>query len=165
MFFMVALLYNADEHFVEYSLSNGSFVFPKATRFAPEGLPAAPATLRPPAMQLHLSPRHVRLTAAIHQHAAEKILHLEEYAQDIVAAHVVLIHDESAKPADRYTVKVHLAIAGPDIHAEQSAEDLYAALDLVTDKLARQLRKRKTRLTDKRRSTLQREVRRRKSGS
>ncbi len=116
-------------------------------------------------MQLHLSPRNVRLTAAIHQHAAEKILHLEEYAPDLVAAHIVLIHDEAAKPGDRFTVKVHLAIAGPDIHAEQSAEGLIAALDLVTDKLARQLRKRKTRLTDKRRSKTQREVRRRKTGT
>lgn len=112
-------------------------------------------------MQIHLSPRNVRLTAAIHQHAAEKILHLEDLAADIVAAHVVLLHDEAKKPESRYTVKVHLAVSGPDIHAEQHAEDLYAALDLVTDKLARQLRKRKTRLTDKRRSKTQALMRRR----
>ena len=113
-------------------------------------------------MQIHLSPRHLRLTAGIHQHAAAKISHLEEIADDIVAAHIVLIHDETAKPDDRHTVKVHLAVPGPDIHAEESHADLYAALDLVTDKLARQLRKRKTRLTDKRRSTTGKIVRRRK---
>jgi putative sigma-54 modulation protein len=113
-------------------------------------------------MQIHLSPRHLRLTAAIHQYAASKVLHLEELASDIVAAHVVLIHDENAKPADRYAVKVHLAIPGPDIHAEEAHADLYAALDLVTDKLARQLRKRKTRLTDKKRSKTAKIVRGRK---
>ncbi len=113
-------------------------------------------------MQIHLSPRHLRLTAAIHQHAAGKVLHLEELTDDIVAAHIVLIHDEAAKPADRHTVKVHLAIPGPDIHAEESHADLYAALDLVIDKLARQLRKRKTRLTDKNRSKTAKIVRRRK---
>jgi putative sigma-54 modulation protein len=113
-------------------------------------------------MQIHLSPRHLRLTAAIHQHTASKVLHLEELTDDIVAAHVVLIHDEAAKPSDRHTVKVHLAIPGPDIHAEESHFDLYAALDLVMDKLARQLRKRKTRLTDKRRSITGKLVRRRK---
>lgn len=102
-------------------------------------------------MQIHLSPRHLRLTAAIHQHAASRILHLEDLADDIIAAHVVLVHDENAKPTDRYSVKVHLAIPGPDIHAEETHADLYAALDLVMDKLSRQLRKRKTRLTDKRR--------------
>jgi putative sigma-54 modulation protein len=111
-------------------------------------------------MQIHLSPRNVRLTAAIHQFVAEKVLQLEDLAH-ILAAHVVLVHDEAAKPAARFAVKVHLAVSGPDIHAEQYAEDLYAALDLVADKLARQLRKRKTRLTDKRRSKTQALTRRR----
>ncbi len=86
-------------------------------------------------------------------------MHLEAFADDIIAAHVVLVHDETARPADRYSVKVHLAIPGPDIHAEESHADLYAALDLVTDKLTRQLRKRKTRLTDKSRSKTGRVVR------
>jgi putative sigma-54 modulation protein len=111
-------------------------------------------------MQIHLSPRNVRLTAAIHQFVAEKVLQLEGLAH-ILAAHVVLVHDEAAKPDARFSVKVHLAVSGPDIHAEQHAADLYAALDLVTDKLARQLRKRKTRLTDKRRSKTQALTRRR----
>lgn len=112
-------------------------------------------------MQIHLSPRNVRLTAAIHQYVAEKVSHLEDQTSDILAAHVVLVHDETSKPNARYCVKVHLAVSGPDIHAEQPAEDLYAALDLVVDKLARQLRKRKTRLTDKRRSKTQALTRRR----
>lgn len=116
-------------------------------------------------MQIHLSPRHLRLTAAIHRHTADKVLQLEELTDQIVAAHVVLIHDENGRPDDRFTVKVHLAIPGPDIHAEESAADLYAAIDLVMDKLARQLRKRKTRLTDKRRSKVQKAVRRRRTGA
>ena len=74
----------------------------------------------------------------------------------IIAAHLVLIHDEAAKPQDRFSVKAHVAVPGPDVHAEESAETLHAAIDLVGDKLARQLRKRKTKLTDKRRSTVQR---------
>ena len=110
-------------------------------------------------MQIHISPRHLRLTAAIHQHAAEKIEHLEQFAEEIIAAHVVLVHDEAAKPEDRYSAKVHLAVPGPDIHAEESNADLYTALDLVTAKLARQLRKRKTRRTDKSRAKTARSVR------
>lgn len=116
-------------------------------------------------MQIHLSPRHLRLTGAIHQHTATKILHLEELTDEIVAAHVVLLQDEGAKPSHRFTVKVHLAIPGPDIHAEESDADLYAALDLVTDKLARQLRKRKTKRTDKTRSKVQKAVRRARTGA
>ncbi len=116
-------------------------------------------------MQIHLSPRHVRLTAAIHRHVAAKVEHLEEYTSEIVAAHIVLIHDETARPKDAYTVKVHLAIPGPDINAEASSMELYAAVDDVLDKVTRQLRKRKTRRTDKVRSKVQKEVRRKKTGT
>jgi len=98
-------------------------------------------------MQIHVSPRHLTLTAAIHGYVAEKVEHLETLASEILAAHVVLLHEESK--AKGYTVKVHLAVPGPDIHAEDKESDLYAAIDKVVDKLARQLRKRKTRLTDK----------------
>ena len=73
-------------------------------------------------MQLHLSPRNLRLTAAIHQHAAEKILHLEAIADDIIAAHVVLVDDASVNPKKQFTVKAHLAVPGPDVYAEESGE-------------------------------------------
>ena len=95
-------------------------------------------------MQIHLSPRHLVLTGAIHSYVAEKVSHLETIASEILGAHVVLLHDETKKK--NYTVKVHLGLPGPDIHAEDSESDLYAAIDKVVDKLARQLRKRKTRI-------------------
>ncbi len=100
-------------------------------------------------MQIHLSPRNLRLTAAIHQHAAAKIEHLEDIADDIIAAHVVLMNDETANP--KFTVKAHLAVPGPDVHAEKSGDDLYLLLDAVADRLARHLRKRRTAFVDKRR--------------
>ena len=110
-------------------------------------------------MQIHLSPRNVRLTGAIHAYVAEKIMRLEDIASEILAAHVVLVHDEQAEAGSNYCVKVHLAIAGPDIHASDVDADLYAAIDKISDKLARQLRKRKTRLVDKRRKSTPKESR------
>jgi putative sigma-54 modulation protein len=115
-------------------------------------------------MQIHLSPRHLRLTAAIHQRTAEKIESLEGLTDEIVAAHVVLVHSDAAKANDRYSVKVHLALPGPDVFGEACADDLYVALDLVTDQMARQLRKRKTRLKDKGRSKAQKAERARRTG-
>jgi putative sigma-54 modulation protein len=96
-------------------------------------------------MQIHLSPRHLTLTAAIHAYVAEKVSHLEHISANIIGAHVVLMHDETK--TKKNVVKVHLGVAGSDIHAEAAHDDLYAAIDAVTDKLARQLRKRKTKLT------------------
>ena len=113
-------------------------------------------------MHIHLSPRHLTLTAAIHSYVAEKISHLESITENILAAHVVLLKDE-AKGHKHYT-KVHLAMPGPDIHAEASDDDLYAAIDKVSDKLARQLRKRKTRLSSRRKHVAQQNSESRKRG-
>lgn len=82
------------------------------------------------------------MTAAIHSYVASKFEHLESITEQIIAAHVVLMQDDTK--VKRYVVKVHLAVPGPDIHAEDSNADLYASIDNVCDKLARQIRKRKT---------------------
>lgn len=113
-------------------------------------------------MQIHLSPRHLKLTSAIHAHVFAKVGHLEELSEELLAVHVVLFHDERRNPKKSYTVKMHIAMPGPDLHAEDSQPDLYTAIDMVMDKVAQQLRKRKTRLKDKSRRTLQRAAERKK---
>lgn len=93
-------------------------------------------------MQIHLSPRHMTLTAAIHSYVCEKVEHLESMTPAIIAAHIVLLHDETKKK--RYVVKIHLALPGPDVHAQDAEDNLYAAIDLTVGKLSQQLRKYKT---------------------
>jgi putative sigma-54 modulation protein len=100
-------------------------------------------------MQIHISPRHLTLTAAIHGHVAYKVGHLEDLTDSIIGAHVVLFHDERKNPKKSYVVKVHLAVPGPDIHAEDAEADLYTAIDKVVHKLAAQLRKRKAQVKEK----------------
>jgi len=96
-------------------------------------------------MQIHLSPRHLTLTGAIHTYVANKLSHFDHQTDRVIGAHVVLMHDES-KTKNNYVVKVHLALPGKDIHAEDRENDLYAAIDLVMNKVSQQLRKRKTKL-------------------
>jgi putative sigma-54 modulation protein len=114
-------------------------------------------------MHVHLSPRHLVLTGAIHTYVANKISHLENQTDQIIAAHIVLMHDET-KTKNNYVVKIHLAVPGPDIYAEDRENDLYAAIDLVMAKLASQLRKRKTRLVTSKKHKAQRAMERKKRG-
>ena len=81
---------------------------------------------------------------------------------DVVAAHVVLMHRENKEPEKAYTVKLHLALPGPDIHAEDSQATLFAAIDNVQAKAVQQLRKRKTRIKEKTKHTLRRAAERKK---
>jgi putative sigma-54 modulation protein len=104
-------------------------------------------------MQIHISPRHIKLTAAIHGYVAEKIGHLEHFEDRIIAAHVVVWHDETRGPKHAFVIKVHLALPGPDIHGEDHGHDLYAAIDIVADKLIEQLRHRKNKIVKGRRDT------------
>ena len=48
------------------------------------------------------------ITGAIHGYVAEKIMRLENIASQILAAHVVLVHDESTATGNS-CVKVHVA--------------------------------------------------------
>jgi putative sigma-54 modulation protein len=95
-------------------------------------------------MQLHITPRHLKLTQAIRDFVEDKVTHLDHINNQIIGAHVVLWHDQTRSPEKQFRVKVHLAIPGPDIHAEEATGDLYASIDLVISKLAQQLRKKKT---------------------
>jgi putative sigma-54 modulation protein len=108
-------------------------------------------------MHIHITPQHLTLTAAIHSYVADKLAHLETLTTRLLGVHVVLLHDETK--TKKHVVKVHLAMPGPDVHAEDAENDLYVAIDRVCDKLARQLRKRKTKLSDakKHRTQLARE--------
>jgi putative sigma-54 modulation protein len=107
-------------------------------------------------MKIHITPRHLRLTESVESQAVAKLETLEHINDRIVSAHVTLASCDVSDPAQRYTASARLAVAGPDLFAEESAADIGAALDAVTSKLARQLRKRKTALGDKRRSVAQR---------
>jgi putative sigma-54 modulation protein len=111
-------------------------------------------------MKIHLSPRHLKLTESMEQQAIARFHSLSEITEGILIAHIVLSVDDVADPSQRFGVSARLSIAGPDIHAEDHSSDLYIAMDSVVSKLARQLRKRKTRMTDKRRSIIQRSMER-----
>ena len=88
-------------------------------------------------MQIHISPRDIKLTGAIHSYVAEKIESLEHFGLGIIGAHVALWHDDQRAVKHAFVVKVHLALPGPDLHAEDHGHELYQAIDVVTDRLAR----------------------------
>jgi putative sigma-54 modulation protein len=97
-------------------------------------------------MQIHISPRDIKLTSAIHRYVAQRIESLEHFGLGLFGAHVALWHDDQRAVKHAFVVKVHLALKGPDIHAEDHGHELYHAIDVVTDRLAEQLRHRKSKL-------------------
>jgi putative sigma-54 modulation protein len=83
--------------------------------------------------------RHTEPTDALKQYAEEKIHRLGKYFTQPLNAHVVL----SVESKERQSAEVELHAHGTMIHGKEQTEDLYSAIDLVTNNLKRQVRKQK----------------------
>lgn len=95
-------------------------------------------------MKLILSTHNVTLTKAIEDHVMnciDKLDHLDRWA---INARVTLEHDNTKATDRQFSCSMRLAVPGPDLFAEDSESDLYAAIDLVTKKIEQQIRKRRS---------------------
>ena len=95
-------------------------------------------------MKLILSTHNVTLTKAIEDHVLaciDKLDHLDRWA---INARVTLEHDNTKATDRQFSCSMRLAVPGPDLFAEDSESDLYAAIDLVTKKIEQQIRKRRS---------------------
>ena len=86
----------------------------------------------------------VTLTQAIKDAIDEKMGHVEQYAPRAVRARVRLRKVSAHSSQRQYTVRVLVEIPGADLSAEESRGNVITALDVVTGKIERRLRKRKT---------------------
>jgi putative sigma-54 modulation protein len=116
-------------------------------------------------MKLIISTHNVTYTKAIDDHIAsriEKLEHLDHYA---INARVILEHDKLKAPERQFTCSMRLSVPGPDLFAEDSESDLYAAIDLVTKKMEQQLRKRHSKFKAKNHTVASRSKRARQEAS
>jgi putative sigma-54 modulation protein len=91
--------------------------------------------------------RHLQITDAINDHVTKKIESLHLDYPKIIEAHVILEVEKY-----RHSAEVVLVCSNHiTIEACEEMTDMYAAIDAVTDKVARQMRKYKTRLMRKHR--------------
>jgi len=98
-------------------------------------------------MQLEITGQNVEITQALRAYVAEKTERLERHFDHLISAHFVL-HLEKLM----HTVEGTISVGGRTnpIHANAEAEDMYAAIDALIDKLDRQVRRHKDRVTDHR---------------
>ena len=92
-------------------------------------------------MQLNISGHHVEITAPLHTYVTSKLARLERHNDHITSVTVIL---SVAKLEQKAEATVHAD--GGEMFAESTDADLYAAIDALTDKLDRQLIKRKEKL-------------------
>ena len=99
-------------------------------------------------MKIIISGKKLDLTDGIKTAIEEKIGKLERYLHPETEVKVTV----SAKKATQKIEVTIIPISGPIIRAEDSEENLYAAIDVVYDKLKKQIRRYKNKLQDKHKS-------------
>lgn len=92
-------------------------------------------------MQLNLSGHHVDITDSMRNYVEEKLTKLERHFDHVTNVQVILSVEKLRQKAE---ASVHLA--GNDVFAECTDEDMYTAIDALIDKLDRQVLKHKEKL-------------------
>ena len=92
-------------------------------------------------MNLNVSGHHLEVTPALRSYVHEKIGRVKRHFDHLIDAHVILTANKA---------EVTLHVPGKDLHCECEDGDLYAAIDVLADKLDRQVLKYKDKLLEKR---------------
>ncbi|HEU4351965.1 MAG TPA: ribosome-associated translation inhibitor RaiA [Burkholderiales bacterium] len=96
-------------------------------------------------MNLNISGHHLEVTPALRSYVHSKLGRITRHFDHVIDAHVILTANKVKQKAE-----VTLHVRGKDLHCECEEADLYAAIDLLADKLDRQVLKYKDKLYDKR---------------
>jgi putative sigma-54 modulation protein len=94
-------------------------------------------------MQLTITGHHIDVSPALKEYVDNKLMRLERHFDQMSDIHCVLTVEKLAHKAE---ATIHLA--GGTIHADSVESDMYAAIDGLVDKLSRQVKKHKEKLTD-----------------
>ena len=97
-------------------------------------------------MEIFVRGDKIKVTKAIQDYAQEKLGRIEKYLGDsnnVRATVMVNVKGHNQK------VEVTIPLKTVILRAEETRDDLYAAIDVVVDKLERQIRKNKTKLQSK----------------
>lgn len=85
-------------------------------------------------MQMTISGHHVELTSALKDYTASKLGRVEKHFDHITSMQVILSVDKLVQKAEAV-----IRTSGAKLFAIAQSDDLYAAIDKLSDKLDRQI--------------------------
>lgn len=94
-------------------------------------------------MQLDITGHHVDITDPLREYVSSKLEKVERHFDLVTDVHCILTVEKLRHKAEA-TVNVN----GVKVYADATEADMYAAIDRLTDKLDRRVRKHKEKLVD-----------------
>ncbi len=102
-------------------------------------------------MDITVTGRRMQVTDALREYALQKFSGaLSVFTIDPMTAEVVLHVEKNRSNPNAAVAEVTVFTKGHVIRAEEAETDMYAAIDLASEKVERQLRKYKTKVVDRR---------------
>lgn len=97
-------------------------------------------------MNISIRGSKLEITEAMKEYATEKLKKLEKYVENPESVNATVI---VKIPNRLHKVEITIPLKTIILRAEEEKEDFYSAIDILIDKLERQIRKNKTRLQTK----------------
>jgi len=97
--------------------------------------------------------RHLEATPALKAYAEEKAAKINKYFGGLNEVNVVLSLEKH-----RYTAEITLKAGRTTVNAREETNDMYSAIDLVVDKINRQIKKYKDKMKDHKASPAERKI-------
>ncbi|OJZ17018.1 MAG: ribosomal subunit interface protein [Thiobacillus sp. 65-29] len=94
-------------------------------------------------MNLTISGHHLEVTPAIRDYVSEKLDRVKRHFDHLIAISVIMQVEKLV-----HRVEATLHVKGHDFHAHSEDGNMYAAIDLLADKLDRQIVKYKEKISD-----------------
>jgi len=99
-------------------------------------------------MNLQLTGHHLEITPAIREYVNTKLARINRHFDHVIDVSVVLTVDKLSHKGE-----ATMHVRGKDLHAECVDADMYAAIDVLADRLDRQVLKYKEQIRDHRTDT------------
>jgi putative sigma-54 modulation protein len=94
-------------------------------------------------MNFKLSGHHLEITPPLREYVETKLERVIRHFDQVIGVNVLLTVDNQTEKDKRQRAEINVHLKGKDIFVEARHEDLYAAIDLLVDKLDRQVIKHK----------------------
>ncbi len=92
-------------------------------------------------MHIHVNGRNIEITDAIKAYVKEKIGKVANHYDQIQAIDVVLSVIKNPSASGKHVAEVSCKMNTGVVRCEEAAESMYASIDLLADKLSRQVNK------------------------
>ena len=92
-------------------------------------------------MRIHVNGRNIEITDAIKAYVKEKIGKVATHYDQIQGVEVILSVIKNPAAAEKHIAEVRCSLDKVKLHLEETAESMYASIDLLSDKLLRQVKK------------------------